>query len=294
MKQLITLAILFFLMDSAAAFADMAKIKINSLRVYQGQVLKIQLQDKNLGSFKVKFKGQEYKSFLLGQYQTVVIGINYQLRPGTYTISGIYEVRPDFYAPINYSVRVIGRYPKLKYVPPKRDFKEQGRLNEEAVKKVKVFFKPSWRKEKMDYFARPVLPVHINSEFGNRRCLSRIGKRVFNCRYHLGVDYRAAFDKDHSMPSIIKAINSGRVILADDYLADGKTVVIDHGNGITSGYLHLSKSFVKTGDAVYRGQKIGIAGKTGATDAIHLHFFIKMDNGRTIIDPENFLRLFNK
>ena len=294
MRRLIALTSLIFLMSLATAFADMVNIKVSSRRVYQGQVLKIQLVGKNQGKFKVFFRGREYKSFSLDGKQISLIGIDYQLRPSTYTVSGLYESGRGFYPFPNLRIRVISRYPKLKYVPPERDPEEQKRLNEEAVKKDKVFSRPSWEKGKMDYFVRPVSPVHINSEFGNRRCLNRIGKKVFNCRYHLGVDYRAAFDENRSGPSAIRATNSGRVILADDYLADGKIVVIDHGNGIISGYLHLSKSFVKTGDMVRRGQKMGIAGKTGATSAIHLHFFIKMDNGRTIIDPENFLRLLSK
>ena len=102
----------------------------------------------------------------------------------------------------------------------------------------------------------------------------------------MGTDYRAAFDEGRSRPAAIFAINDGRVVLTKDHLINGKLMVLDHGNGITSGYLHLSKFLVKQGQWVRVGQKIGIAGRTGATEAIHLHLFIKMDYGKTAVDPE--------
>lgn len=293
MKRLM-LALLLFAAGSTVAFAGMVSIKINSRSVYQGQILKIQLLGKGCNSFRIEFQGREYKSFIFSGHSTALIGINYQMKPGQYILKGIFEVGPNFYVPVKYLIKVSERYPKLKYSPPKRDAKDQSQINEEAAKKNIIFSQPGWQKEKMDFFVRPVSPVHINCNFGVRRCRDKIGKKLYNCRYHLGIDYRAAFDEYHVRPEKIRAINYGRVILSADYLADGKIIVINHGNGIVSGYLHLSKSFVKTGDLVRRGQKIGVAGKTGAADAVHLHFFIKMDNGKTTVDPESFFKLVSR
>lgn len=293
MKKLM-LAFLLFAIGPTVAFAGMVSIKINSRSVYQGQILKIQLLGKNCKSFKVEFQGREYKSFLFNEHPIVLVGIDYRLKPGQYVLRGIYEVGPNFYVPVNYLIKVGLRYPGLNYSPPKRDTKEQQQFNEEAAEKSKIFSQSGWQKEKMGYFVRPIFPVHINCDFGARRCRDKIGKKFYNCQYHLGVDYRAAFDKYHIRPEKIKAINDGRVVLSADYLADGKIIVINHGNGIVSGYLHLSKSFVKMGDWVHRGQNIGVAGKTGATDAVHLHFFIKMDNGKTTVNPESFFRLMSQ
>lgn len=58
----------------------------------------------------------------------------------------------------------------------------------------------------------------------------------------------------------------------------GNAILIDHGNGITSLYAHLSKIFVKEGDVVSTTQKIGSIGSTGRATGDHLHFEIRKDN----------------
>lgn len=272
-------------------FAEQIKVTINKKTVYQSEVMKIQVIRKSTAPFSINFLGRKHESFLMGKYQTVLLGVDYQLKPGTYSLTGVFEASKNFYLPIYYKIRVKEKFPKLKYQPPKRNEEERQRINRESEKTRQVSQEPSRKLVFLNPFVRPVRPVKINASFGEQRCRDRIGRKKFNCRYHLGTDYRAAFDEDHNQPVKISAINKGKVILISDHLMDGKILVIDHGNGISSGYLHLSKFLVKEGDWIKRGQKIGVAGKTGATEAIHLHLFIKMDNGKTLVDPEKFLRL---
>lgn len=288
MKRLVLSAVIL-LFPWQRLFAEQIRITINKKIVYQSEVMKIQLVRKSTAPFSVNFLGRKHTSFLMGKYQTVLLGVDYQLKPGTYSITGVFEALPNFYLPIYYKVRVKEKFPKLKYYPPKRSEEEQQKINQESEKIHQVSQKPSKKLIYLNPFVQPVKPKKVNSPFGEKRCRDKIGKKKFNCRYHLGTDYRAAFDENHSKPVEISAINKGKVILVDNHLMDGKVIVIDHGNGISSGYLHLSKFLVKEGDWVKAGQKIGIAGKTGATEAIHLHLFIKMDNGETLIDPQKFL-----
>ena len=287
-------AFFFLLAGVNSVSAETIKITLNKKVVYQSEVLKIQLIRKSTEPFFMNFLGRKQDSFLMGKYQTVLIGIDYQLKPGTYSLTGVFQAGPKFYLPIHYKIRVKEKFPKLKYQPPERPETEQARINQESKKTRQVSQKPSRKLVSLNPFVWPVKPIKVNAKFGERRCRDRIGKRKFNCRYHLGTDYRAAFDRYRSQPVKIFAINKGKVILTDDHLMDGKIAVIDHGNGISSGYLHLSKLLVKEGDWVKAGQKIGIAGKTGATEAVHLHLFIKMDNGKTLIDPDNFLQTMVK
>lgn len=108
--------------------------------------------------------------------------------------------------------------------------------------------------------ARPV-PGGITSAFG--------GRRVFNGQPrapHKGTDMRCA----EGTP--VKAACAGAVLLAENTYFGGKTVYIDHGQGVISTYSHLSSFDVKAGDSVRKGQTIGRSGATGRVTGPHLHF----------------------
>jgi murein DD-endopeptidase MepM/ murein hydrolase activator NlpD len=101
---------------------------------------------------------------------------------------------------------------------------------------------------------------------------------------HKGTDFRAATGTP------VVAINSGRVSYTDYLRNYGNTIVLDHGLGLQSIYMHLSQVDVKVGDEVERGQIIGLSGDTGYVLGPHLHLSIKL--GGISIDPEKFLALF--
>ena len=101
---------------------------------------------------------------------------------------------------------------------------------------------------------------------------------------HKGVDYKAAIGTK------VTAINSGIVRIVHGYTDYGNTIVIDHGLGVMSFYLHLSKINVKVGDSVTRGQIIGLSGDSGYTMGPHLHLSIRINN--VSIDPVKFFNLF--
>ena len=72
----------------------------------------------------------------------------------------------------------------------------------------------------------------------------------------------------------------------------GNIVDVDHDNGLTSRYAHLSKSMVKVGDVVMKGQQIALVGATGRTTGPHLHFEVR-EKGIPL-NPNKFLSLGNK
>jgi murein DD-endopeptidase MepM/ murein hydrolase activator NlpD len=102
---------------------------------------------------------------------------------------------------------------------------------------------------------------------------------------HLGVDL------DAPVGTLIYAINGGVVKFTKDLITYGKTIIIDHGFGIYSLYLHLSEFKVVVGDKVSRGEAIGLTGNTGYSLGPHLHFSIKA-NGASV-DPLRFIDTFN-
>ena len=96
--------------------------------------------------------------------------------------------------------------------------------------------------------------------------------RVFNEQVqsrHQGLDFAAPPGTD------VHAINSGVVILARPMFFEGNCVVIDHGQGLLSLYLHLSAFKVKEGDQVYTGETIALSGGTGRATGPHLHLAVR-------------------
>ena len=289
------------LLFSSLAFCESVHISINK-KIYketaiydQGEAIKIQLISKSTIQFSVLFLDQYHHSFLYGygKYQTVVVGIDYQVRPGTYSLAGFYQFNPGIYFPIKYRIRIREIYPRFKNSHLiKRNSQTQHKINWARSQKEGIYNKPSPYFSILKHFIRPV-PNKVTNRFGAiRYSWDEIRKKFLKSRYHPGTDYRATSDKLRQKPIKIFAINDGQIIFADENEVDGKMIVIDHGNGISSSYLHLSSFFVSKGAKVNRGQKIGLAGKTGATDAIHLHLVIRMDNGKTIVNPEKFFAAF--
>jgi len=111
-----------------------------------------------------------------------------------------------------------------------------------------------------------LMPVEgrISTGFGLQRYVN--GK--FSYR-HKGVDLACP----EGTP--VKATADGTVSLAaDDFILHGQTVIIDHGHGISSLYIHLSSVGVSPGQFVHRGDVIGLVGSTGVATGPHLHFAV--------------------
>ena len=117
------------------------------------------------------------------------------------------------------------------------------------------------------------------------RLASRFGlRRIFNGEArapHSGLDVAVP----RGTP--IKAAAQGKILATGDYFFNGKTVFIDHGNGLISMYCHLDRIDVQSGDQVTQGQRVGLAGSTGRSSGPHLHWSVVL-NG-TMVDPELFL-----
>ncbi len=102
--------------------------------------------------------------------------------------------------------------------------------------------------------------------------------------------YHKAIDIANSGGGPILAADSGTVVVAGwpDNWGYGNRVMIDHGNGSTTLYAHLSVVQVSVGQRVNRGDVIGQMGSTGRSTGVHLHFEIRQ--GGVLLDPLNYLR----
>jgi len=102
--------------------------------------------------------------------------------------------------------------------------------------------------------------------------------------------YHRAIDIANKDAPDILAADGGKVILAGWIapVAYGNHLVIDHGNGFTTLYAHMSQIYVDIGQQVVRGQAIGKMGSTGRSTGIHLHFEIRQNGSAQ--NPLNFLK----
>lgn len=164
-------------------------------------------------------------------------------------------------------------------VNPKRiklSAKDQKRANAEQEVLNKIYASSLNSFQFNQPFMKP-LDSFITSIYGTRRVYNNMKKGQ-----HLGTDFRAAIGEK------VPATNSGKVVLAADLFFTGWTVIIDHGMDIFSVYGHLSKTLVKEGDMVERGQIVALSGNTGRSSGPHLHWGVKVQgqyiDGLVLID----------
>ena len=123
-------------------------------------------------------------------------------------------------------------------------------------------------------FAWPVTG-RISTLFGSQRIYAN-GEAG---SYHSGIDVA------REVGAVVKAPADGVVILAADqpFTLEGNLLMIDHGMGLNSAFLHLSRINVKQGDRVRQGQVIGAVGKTGRATGPHLHWSMRWGDAK--LDP---------
>jgi len=132
---------------------------------------------------------------------------------------------------------------------------------------------PLWRGD----FLPPVKSPPTDS-FGTRR--------IFNGKLdsvHRGMDFRA------KSGTPVLAANDGDVILARNLFYEGTCVIVDHGQGFATIYMHLSKLRVREGQKVRTHQLLGLSGATGRVTGPHLHFAVRWQGA--YLDPASLFQL---
>ncbi|MCX6175320.1 MAG: M23 family metallopeptidase [Ignavibacteriales bacterium] len=131
----------------------------------------------------------------------------------------------------------------------------------------------------MEGFVYPVDSVDIRATFGLQRILNGKPSNVHN-----GLDFGG------SEGDSIRAITDGIVRIAGKaFFYNGNFVLLDHGQGLTSVYLHMSKILVKDNQKVQKGKAIGLVGETGRATGPHLHLGVQWYKKR--IDPMSLFEL---
>jgi murein DD-endopeptidase MepM/ murein hydrolase activator NlpD len=127
-------------------------------------------------------------------------------------------------------------------------------------------------------YRTPVLgEIELSSGFGVRSD-PFLGRPAM----HTGLDFRA------STGDPVRATANGRVVSAGWAGGYGRMVEIDHGNGLSTRYGHMSRINVKVGEQIHIGQVVGEVGSTGRSTGPHLHYETRIDG--EAVDPQRFLR----
>ncbi len=166
---------------------------------------------------------------------------------------------------------VAGQFPVQSiHLPPGKDNFNASPGEEAAVDAAKASLNPHqyWDGK----FLHPS-KARVSSAFGLRR---RVNGKLLKDYFHSGLDFAGATG------SPVVACQKGKVIIAHQgWKLHGNTVCIDHGQGVVSFYIHLSKILVKEGDMVNAGEKIGLIGSTGRASGPHLHFSLYVNKDAT-------------
>lgn len=147
-----------------------------------------------------------------------------------------------------------------------------------AAERVRIGAALSNFREKIEPDLDFAQPVHgrISSQFGLRRIFNGEPRRP-----HSGLDIAAPAGTP------IAAAADGVVTETGHFFFNGKTVFVDHGQGLVTMYCHMSAIDVAAGDAVTKGQVLGVVGATGRVTGAHLHFGVALND--TMVDPTLFL-----
>jgi murein DD-endopeptidase MepM/ murein hydrolase activator NlpD len=204
---------------------------------------------------------------------TAVIGIPLDAKPGTHAAETGNGGRIDFEVRgKDYAVQRITLSNQRMVTPPqdelKRIFEETARINNAFA---------TWSEDLID-----TLPFSLPAEGPESSAFGL--RRIFNGeerRPHSGIDIAAPAGAPVHAPA------GGVVIDTGDYYFNGRTVFIDHGQGLITMYCHLDEIHARVGQRLERGDPLGTIGMSGRATGPHLHWTVSLNNAR--VDPHLFL-----
>ncbi len=268
-------------------------LRCSSTEIVNGDTLILEIDARKMQypifNIRVEYKQKDIPVFphprKIDEIYYCIIGISFYSKAGKYMVNvkwadqnGFHEQKSHFtIRKGNYKTENINQINSRTMNPSKEDLlrakKESG-----EVKNAYSLSTPN-----IQWFELFQIPVNskITSPYGTKRLLN--GKLK---RYHSGIDLRAATGTP------IYASNSGTVKLAQNLFFSGNLVIIDHGTGIFTNYMHLSEISVLPGRRVKRGDQIGLAGATGRVNGPHLHWGVKIHGAN--VNPIQFLNIFER
>jgi len=211
-----------------------------------------------------------------------IAGVDLATKPGKYTLELKGSTKDNAALSQNDEILVREKQYPLStvtippaYVQPPPEV--QARVEEEQALKKKLFGELAPEALWAGRFQAPVA-TGVSGGFGAVRVVNGVKGNP-----HQGTDYHA------KVGTTVRASNYGKVLLARNLYFEGNCVMIDHGQGLVTIYMHLSKIKVQEGQAVAKGQLLGMSGNTGRSTGPHLHFAVRWQG--SYLDPRTLLTI---
>jgi Peptidase family M23 len=266
--------------------ADQGSIRLTPASLTNGSpcLIAVSLHDE-ASAVTGKWQGHPVAFFSNSDHRSwfALVGVDVEVIPGTYPLAIDATLKDGTHRMLHEDIEV-GEAPYEKVplsVPDKFVEPNAAALRKIAADKIvkdKAFADTASKPQWTGNFLPPLHLAPQSDSFGNQR--------IFNGKLasvHRGLDY-------HAKPQTpVAAINSGRVVLAQPLYYEGGCVVIDHGLGVMSVYMHLSKIEVAVGGRVHRGQIIALSGATGRATGPHLHLGVRWQG--SYLDPAKLFQI---
>ena len=240
-----------------------------------GGVAVIKLENEALPS--VRYNNRKVLTVQHNGHWYAIAGIPLSAKLGKHTLTNKTSATsiPFNVTPKDYPAQYI----TLKKTPKNKRMINPNKLDMDRIGKEKVTLSKAlstWSKTQanVDF----ILPAagRLSSPFGLKRFFNKQPRRP-----HSGLDIAAPKGTPVVAPANATVIDVG------NYFFNGNTVLLDHGQGLISGYFHLNKTLVNIGDTVQQGQHIADIGETGRVTGPHLHWNVYLN--KTKVDPAYFI-----
>jgi murein DD-endopeptidase MepM/ murein hydrolase activator NlpD len=270
------LIVVLFLLVGIEAIASEPSVLISPKKIVPGGLMVVTVKNA-AGTVEGSFRGKQLHFNPAKGAAKAVTGIDLNTEPGTYqlalTVDGTPLSRDVLIVKKKYPVQRLTLPEDMVVLSPENE----ARAERDQRKMAAIWPVDSLRVWK-GRFIDPLPGKAVGTPFGVRRIINDIPKNS-----HSGVDITA----DEGDP--VKAPNDGVVILVDNQFFSGNSVVLDHGQGIYTMFFHLSKATVKYGQAVRKGDVVGLVGATGRATGAHLHWGVRVQGAK--VDPLELIKL---
>ena len=242
-----------------------------------GGITSIQLGSTQTPAPKVNYNGQRVLVTDSEGIWNAIIGISLKAKVGQHSI----QVQHSDGRSEKFNFQVADKEYPAQYITLKN--KQHVNPNQNNMKRIKGERKPigqalaTWSEQPVTSmnFSLPV-QGRLSSRFGLRRFFNNQPRNP-----HSGLDIAAPAGTKISAPAAGKVLNTG------DYFFNGNSLFLDHGQGLITGYFHMTAVKAKAGDYLQRGDLIGTVGATGRVTGPHLHWNVYLN--RTKVDPALFV-----
>lgn len=244
----------------------------------RGEILYVAIRSKSLSveNFRWEFSGLQGKFFGNSQQAEIYTVLSPRLRSGYYFFHVVHDgCRHDFRIPVQEAaVEYPAPLSNSEATPTPVEWESYKLLLTDEKSTARAMYRDRFFIDSNLYLPLPAFKV--TSDFYIKRQGSFLP-------IHQGIDLKADFG-DH-----IRAMATGSVVYSLLSIVDGNSIIINHGAGITTGYMHMSRVVVRKGQFVKAGELIGYAGSTGNATGPHLHLYMLVDG--QYADPLSLLSL---